>query len=431
VPSDRSISPFFASMGIREVAALIAAAVSAPMICPRRRRGRLHEAVTHHFGRGDAFSFASARGALAACLKAAGIGPGDEVLLSSYTCLAVPAAVLAVGARPVYSDIDPSTGDVTLRFLEASLTGKTKAVVLQHTLGNVAPVVEVAEFARQRGLLLVEDCCLALGTRLKGRDVGTFGDAAIFSMELSKTLTVGWGGVLLVNDAAIAQAVEKDYRTVGQLSGQTIARMVIQSSISAICYRPRLFAIGKYVLHLGFKYGWFKPSTPASEHGGKVEAGFVAKLPGPQAALACRQWGRMDSIGQRCERNGRRLRECLQRLGYVPIGDYISETMNVSPRVAFVVADRAAVIEHFQRRGVYLGSWFDGPLSPLPRAPAYNFDPSSFPNAQLLARHVVNLCSHSALSERDLTRMEELMEAYASEHREDLVLQGRLQALAS
>jgi len=132
----------------------------------------LEAAVRQHFQSAQVFAFTSGRGALAACLSAAGVGPGDDVLLSSFTCLAVPTAVIAVGARPVYVDIDPRSLNVTPATVTARFTPRVRAVVVQHTLGCVAEIEEIVSAVRQRGILVIEDCALAIGSRKKGSSVG-------------------------------------------------------------------------------------------------------------------------------------------------------------------------------------------------------------------------------------------------------------------
>jgi len=208
------LSLFFASIDLRRAALLIFAWLAAPLASRTRRRGTLAAAVREQLGEVRVFSFGSGRGALAACLRAAGVGEGDTVLLSSYTCLAVPAAVLAAGARPEYVDIDAGSLCTPAETLIAALHPRVRAVVVQHTLGRSAPLGALAAVTRERGITLIEDCALSLGSTHAGRPHGIAGDAAIFSMELSKTLSTGWGGVLAVSNPALADRAEEQYAQV-------------------------------------------------------------------------------------------------------------------------------------------------------------------------------------------------------------------------
>lgn len=424
--SRRAVTLYFASIGVRQALALSWAVVSAPFVSSESRRARLHRAIARRAGGAGAFSYSSARGALSACLSAAGVGEGDEVLLSSYTCLAVPTGVLAAGATPTYCDVDRRTMNVTRQIVETSITPRTRAVVVQHTLGSAAPVDEIIDLARARGILVIEDCSLSIGTTTRGQPVGSLGDAAIYSLELSKTVSTGWGGILVVNSPSLAARVADRYRAIPELPLRRTLRMAVQTVICGICYLPRVFVLGKYVVYVGFKYGLFGPSTPSAEFEGTVASDFVSKLPGPQAALARHQWARFDEIAGVCAANGSRVRELLHRLGYVALGSHGGDVVAVSPRVPFLVADRATIISWFQREGIDLGSWFDGPLSPLPKARVFNYETNDSPNAVFLAKHVVNIPCHSRVSAPDLDRIERLMGEYAALQPEDRQVQRQL-----
>jgi dTDP-4-amino-4,6-dideoxygalactose transaminase len=369
--------------------------------------------IRRRTGSAGAFSFSSARGALSAVLTAGGVGPGDEVLLSSYTCLAVPTGVLGAGATPTYCDVDPTTLNVTRQSVEASVTARTRAIVVQHTLGSVAPVDEIIALAREKAILVIEDCALAIGSSADGAPVGALGDAAIYSMELSKTMSVGWGGILTVNEPQLAERMTERYADIDELPTRRALQMALQTVVCGFCYLPALFWLGKYVVYYGFKHAVFRPSTPDAEFNGLIATNFVAKLPGPQAALARHQWMRFDTIADACAANGRRIRKCLRRLGYEPLGRAEDGAVIVAPRVSLLVADRSQIIARFQRDGVDLGSWFDGPMSPLPKTGAFNYDRNQFPNATFLASHIINIPCHSRLSESDLERIEQIMESYA------------------
>jgi len=426
---DRFVSLYFASIGLQEALVVARALLSWPLIRGEHRRSELQDAVARHLEYAGAYSYTSGRGALAACLAAAGVGPGDDVLLSSFTCLAVPTAVLAVGARPTYCDIDPRSLNVTPDSVVAALTPNTRAVVVQHTLGSPADVRGVVRRVRPRGILVIEDCALAIGTTETGRALGSSGDAATFSMELSKTISSGWGGVLVVNDRGLNSRVLDQYARLDQARFLRSLRMAVQAAVCGVSYEPQLYWLGRYLVAVGFRLGLFGRSTPVEEFNGLIASGFVAKLGAPQAALGAHQWNRLERIARSCEGNGVRIREALKRLGYLPLGACSANVFSVSNRVSFLVADRPAIMEWFRVRGVELGSWFDGPLSPLPRAAAFNYQGQAFPNASFVAEHIVNVPCHSRLNVSDIEDMERLLADYAADHPEDLQVQEKLQAL--
>ena len=425
---DRRISLYFAIIGPREAGRLIGAWLMSPFVAAQKRRQRMVKAVRNYLPDADVFLFSSARGALAACLQAAGVGPGDDVLLSAYTCIAVPTAVLAAGARPVYADVDPHTLNTPADVVAAALRPPVRAVVVQHTLGCAADIEAIAAAARERGILVIEDCALALGARRKGRLLGSFADAAIYSMELSKTVTTGWGGVLAVNDSALTTRVAKRYASVPESSGLVTARRSWQAAISGLCYQPSLLWFGQYVIAVAFRFGFFGRSTPPDEERGQLAPDFIRRLGGPQAALGVTQWGRLAKIAERCRENAAQLRDTLQALGFHPLAaPVLDQDEVVASRVSFLVANRQVAIEWFRIAGIELGQWFDGPLSPFPQGlTPFNYDVSHYPSAAFVARHVVNLPSHSRLSPADLAHIKQTLSRYAAAHPEDRAISERM-----
>lgn len=421
----RSITLYFHSIGLRQVLIIILAFLSGSFFRNRYYRNKLNRKAGQLFN-SACFSYTSGRGALAACLSAAKIGSNDEVILSSYTCLAVPTALIAVGATPVYCDIDPMTLNVSLASVKAFLTNRTKAIVVQHTLGSAAQVEEIAQFVQPFGILVIEDCSLSIGTRHQGRLLGTFGDAAIFSLELSKTISVGWGGILVVNNGRLAGKVAENYKNLQQLPVIRTLRLAIQTAICGICYHPNLFCIGKYVIYFGFKYNFFVRSSPDAEYDGKVAPDFISKIGGIQAALGVHQMVRMDKIAQLCERNGSIIIGFLKRLAYIPLGNTDLEVFSVSPKVSFLVADQHTIIEWFSKNNIVLDTWFDGPLSPLPKSTVFNYHKGSYPKAEFVARHIINIPCHSRLSYHDLNHIEQTLIGYANSHSEDMEIQKLL-----
>jgi dTDP-3-amino-3,4,6-trideoxy-alpha-D-glucose transaminase len=140
--------------------------------------------------------------ALTIALKAVGVGPGDEVVLPSFTFYATAEAALVLGAQPAYCDIDPRTFNVTRETVEAAMTPRTKAIVPVHLFGNLAPVPEL----RDLGVPVIEDAAQAVGGALGGVKAGALGDAATFSFFPSKNLPcLGDGGAIVTNDDGLAE----------------------------------------------------------------------------------------------------------------------------------------------------------------------------------------------------------------------------------
>jgi dTDP-3-amino-3,4,6-trideoxy-alpha-D-glucose transaminase len=147
--------------------------------------------------------------ALELALRALGVGPGDEVIVPTYTFIATAEAVSTVGATPVLVDIDPETAVITAEIVAQALTPRTRAVIPVHLFGRTVDIEPIVELCHGREIAVIEDACQAHGARYRGRRVGSLADAGCFSFYPTKNLG-GWGdgGALVTNDAALAEKVE-------------------------------------------------------------------------------------------------------------------------------------------------------------------------------------------------------------------------------
>jgi dTDP-4-amino-4,6-dideoxygalactose transaminase len=161
-----------------------------------------------YIGAKHAIGVASGLDAIELALRAAGIGPGDEVITSANTFIATVLAILAVGARPVLVDADPDRYTIDPAGLSAAITSRTRAIVPVHLFGQPVDVDAVLAMARRHNLVVVEDAAQAHGARCNGQRAGAFGHAAAFSFYPSKNLgAYGDGGMVVTNDDRIADAL--------------------------------------------------------------------------------------------------------------------------------------------------------------------------------------------------------------------------------
>jgi perosamine synthetase len=163
--------------------------------------------LEHEFARyiGTKFALATNSGtsALHVAVAAAGIGPGDEVLTPAFSFVATAMAILHHQAIPVFVDIEPTTFGLDPAKLEAAITPRTKAIMPVHIHGMPCRIEAIAEIARRHRLVLIEDAAQAHGASLNGRRVGTFGALACFSLQSSKNLACGEGGLAVTDDEAL------------------------------------------------------------------------------------------------------------------------------------------------------------------------------------------------------------------------------------
>jgi dTDP-4-amino-4,6-dideoxygalactose transaminase len=174
----------------------------------------LEREYAQRLGRAHAVAVANGTLALELALRAFRIGPGDEVVVPARSFIATAGAVVAVGATPVCADIDPDSSAMTAATLGTALTGRTKAVIVVHLGGWPADMDPILALARERGLVVIEDCAQAHGATYRGRPVGSLGDAGCFSFCQDKIVAAGEGGLLALDDED-AFAVAWAYRDHG------------------------------------------------------------------------------------------------------------------------------------------------------------------------------------------------------------------------
>jgi len=155
-----------------------------------------------------AVSVNSCTSGLYAAVGAAGIGPGDEVIVSPYTMAASATAALVFQAVPVFADIDPKTYCLSAETIRPRLTSRTKAIIVVHIFGQPADMDPIMELAREKGLTVIEDCAQVPFANYKKQPVGGIGHMGVFSLNYHKHIHTGEGGVVTTNDERLAERVQ-------------------------------------------------------------------------------------------------------------------------------------------------------------------------------------------------------------------------------
>lgn len=166
----------------------------------------LEKQAAAYLGIRHAIGVGNGTDALLLALKAAGIGPHDEVITSAFTFFATIEAILRAGARPVFADVDPASMTLDPASVDVRVTPATRALLPVHVFGYVADMAALLRIARAHGLVVIEDAAQAFGAKRDGRAAGTFGLAGCFSFYPSKPLgAFGDGGMIVTDDDALAE----------------------------------------------------------------------------------------------------------------------------------------------------------------------------------------------------------------------------------
>ncbi|AQQ69888.1 UDP-2-acetamido-2-deoxy-3-oxo-D-glucuronate aminotransferase [Limihaloglobus sulfuriphilus] len=155
-----------------------------------------------------AIGVSSGSDAIIAALMALGIGPGDEVIIPSFTFVATSGAVARVGATPVFADIEACTFNISPVEIEAKITEKTKAIIPVHLFGQIANMEPIMDIARKNNIYVIEDAAQSIGAARNGIKAGNFGDCGCFSFYPTKNLgAFGDGGLITTNDDNLAKMI--------------------------------------------------------------------------------------------------------------------------------------------------------------------------------------------------------------------------------
>lgn len=356
-----------------------------------------------YFGVEHAYAVDSGRAALQLALQAGGIGKDDEVILQAFTCIVVSNAVTVLGAKPVYVDCKEDYL-INADAVEAAITPRTKALVIQHTFGAAAEVEKLVAIARKHNLLVVEDCAHSLGESVNGKLLGNFGDLAIFSFGSDKVISGVRGGMVIASkNRPDLGAIVKDLQA-------NLPRFPFFKELQHLRH-PILFYMGKKTYHLGIgkallfgakKLHLLNRIIDQTEKQGIVPEYFPAQLQPTLAALAYNQIKHLDSWNN--------VRKNIAEFYVNSLKNKKSVQVVGSPNMWLRFPVQVNDPKQFRRsavtKGIFLGDWYSTPIAPGDinfQAAAYIA--GSCPVAEKLGKGIVNLPTDPSLTEGDLNRI--------------------------
>ena len=361
---------------------------------------------TAMLGDGRAYSFAAGRVALAAILDALGIGAEDEVIVPGYTCVAVPNPILFAGAKPIYADIERSTLNVSAATVLAVLTPRTRAIVVQHTFGLPVQMAELLALARHRGIAIIEDCTHALGATINGQTVGAMGDAAFFSLEQTKVISAGAGGVAYARDPALSAKLHHFQRRCAIPSPRQTRRMMGYLAYSVLLRDPRWsshFPNAQYYLERLDLIGG--PISTDQEMRCEKPSAFACRLAGAQARVGSTQLAQLAENLARRQVIAAIYEQALEggRVGTFPGPPGARPTY---VRFPIRVRDKHELARDMQRQQIQLGLWFTAPVHPVEVSQARaGYAVGSCPEAEAAVANVANLPCHPRMTAADARRV--------------------------
>lgn len=320
-------------------------------------------AMAEYVGVEHAVAVSSGTAALHLIVKALGLGPRDEVLVPSFTFAASVNALLYEGVRPVFVDMNPDTLNLEVGDLEHRITHRTRAIMAVDVFGVAADWDGLERVAKRHGLMLIDDCCEALGSEHRGRKLGSLGEAGAFAFYPNKQITTGEGGMIVTNRADLA-ALARSYANQGR------------------------GAMGAWLEHdrMGYNY----------------------RLDEMSAALGLSQLSRIEEIMAKRERVARLYTERLKGMAYVtPPREFPSNR-----RSWFVYAvtldeglDRDRTIAAMEKEGVPARGYF-APIHTQPYIrERYGNLAGTLPVTEAIAKRTLALPFHNHLTEAEIKRV--------------------------
>lgn len=342
--------------------------------------------------------FYNARSALYHGIRALGIGWWDEIILQAYTCVSVPNAIIATGARPMYCDIDPDTLNIDPTKIIPLITPRTKAILIQHTFGISADIKAIQKICTDHNLILIEDVCHALGAEYQWQKLGTFGDIAIFSFGRDKIVSSVNGGALLINLNARHCEEQSNpwYFTsfkMTQLPKKTIIQNLLYIILWQLCKISYRFWIGKFLYYLSGTYHLF-PTIVTSDEKACRYTDFDYMMPHCLADIAYRELKRIDEYNAIRTRNTQLYQHLLPEKN---IKGWLLRCLMLSNDIVWLA-------QTLKSKGILLWDRYQQVIAP--RGTDYaqaGYIAWSCPIAESLASQSINLPNHPEIREQDVS----------------------------
>lgn len=350
-----------------------------------------------------AFAFDSGRTSLFAILSALQLQSEDEVLLQSYTCVAVPNPILWTKARPIYVDIDARTFNMSPEDLRRKITPRSRALIIQHTFGQPAPLKELLEIAKAHNLFVIEDCAHALGARYDGALVGTFGDASFFSFGRDKVLSSIFGGLLVVKDKTLAERIALYQTSLPQPNPRWIAQQLLHPLLAGIAKATFAIGLGKLLLFIGRKTRLISQPVEACEKQGVAPSFLFHRFPGALATLALHQLQKRERFQEHRTLLAARYTEGLREASF-KLPESPANTSSAWLRYTIQTPRAAEILPEAKREQIYLGDWYATPIAPS----GVNYERICYhecPVASAVALTTVNLPTDIHITPADADRI--------------------------
>ena len=333
---------------------------------------RFEQALSDYFGGRPVLAYSSGTVTMEIALRLLGVGPGDEVITTPLSWVATSNVVLAVGATPVFVDIDPATRNIDANRIEAVITARTRAILPVHLAGLPADLEAIYAIAARDGLRVIEDAAQAIGSLWKHQRIGSFGDFASFSFHPNKNITSIEGGCLVLPadaDVDLARRLRLQGVQRSGLDGMDVDVVGGKSNLTDVAARV----------------GW-----------GQLQ--HVERFNARRRDLAQRYFAAFDALG--VEARGVQL----------PPRDFIQSNWHMFQIVPPPQVQRAALMQALKDRGITTGVHYP-PIHLFSLYRERGFKPGDFPHAETVGASILTLPLFPGMQDSDVTRVTDALDA--------------------
>jgi dTDP-4-amino-4,6-dideoxygalactose transaminase len=337
------------------------------------RVARFEQLFREYIGCREAVAVSSCTSALHLAMLVSGVGPGDEVITTPMTFCATANSVVHTGARPVFVDVEPDTGNIDPQLIAKAITPRTRVILPVHYTGRPCRMDAIEALARQHGLLLIEDAAHAVEAVYQGRKVGTIADLTCFSFYATKNVTTAEGGMITTRDPELAAKIKM------------------------------------YALHGLSQDAWRRFSDEGYKHYEARVAGFKYNMTDLQAALGLHQLARIEPNAQRRAQIWARYDEAFEHLPVTRPAPVESGTVHgrhlytILLKTKAIGKTRDQVLNELTRWNIGVGVHYTAlHLHPYYRE-TFGHQPGDFPNAESIGARTLSLPFSAKLSDEDVT----------------------------
>lgn len=359
---------------------------------------------------GDVRAIATSYGRMAFyyILKALEFPRGAEIVFPALTFWVMPEIARQAGLTPVFADVDPLTFNVTAPAIERAITPRTVAVVPTHLWGLPCDMEDIVSVAARHRLAVIEDCAHALDAHYRGRPVGTFGDAAIFSFQTFKPLNAYGGGMAVVRDATLAARVARFVEADPPPSLKRVKQRLWHGRVLRLATRPDVFKWTLFpLLYAGTRLHWsidmyfweaIRPLDPLPED-------YRERISNVQAALALEGLARLDDWTAARQRHAAAMSRLLAGVDGVRVPVVPPDRTHVFYQYCLYVPSRDAVVEFCLRRGIDIETMHVDLCAELPM---FGRTPSAAPGARETVA-TIQVPIYEKLTDAQLQRVAEVL----------------------